>query len=98
MVGAHLGSFFEETTECERLDVSVPHDRKLLSTSATVPLERAEIRWLELYRKYQAAFQAENKPVQDVLACAVSVNSPDRNAGASANPAAPMVPALNPAE
>ena len=44
MVGAYLGSFFEETTECERLDVSVPHDRKLLSTSATVHLERAEIR------------------------------------------------------
>ena len=79
MVGAYLGSFFEETTECERLDVSAPHDRKLLSTSATVPLERAEIRWLELYRKHQAAFPAENKPVQDVLAwAAVSVNSPDR--------------------
>jgi hypothetical protein len=59
-----VGLSFEETTEFERLDVSIPHGRKPFCTSAIVPLEQAEIRWLELYRKHRAAFVAmQNKPV-----------------------------------
>jgi hypothetical protein len=59
-----VGLSFDETTEFERLDVSLPHDRKPFSNSAIVPLEPAEIRWLELYRKHRAAFEAmQNKPV-----------------------------------
>ena len=58
-----VGLSFDETTEFELLDVSLPHDRKPVGTSAMVPLERAEIRWLELYRKHRAAFEAmQNKP------------------------------------
>ncbi len=65
-VGAYWSVFpFEETTEFERLDVSLPYDRKPLNcTSAIVPLEPTEIRWLELYRKHRAAFEAmQNKSV-----------------------------------
>ena len=59
-----VGLSFDETTEFERLDVSIPYDRKPHSTSAMVPLEPTEIRWLELYRKHRAAFEAmQNKPV-----------------------------------
>lgn len=58
-----VGLSFEETTEFELLDVSLPHDHKPVGTSAMVPLEQAEIRWLELYRKHRAAFEAmQNKP------------------------------------
>ena len=56
-----VGLSFEETSEFERLDVSIPHDRKPLGASAIVPLQPAEIRWLELYRKHRAAFEAMQK-------------------------------------
>jgi hypothetical protein len=56
-----VGLSFDETSEFERLDVSIPHDRKPFGTSAIVPLEPSEIRWLELYRKHRAAFEAMQK-------------------------------------
>jgi hypothetical protein len=59
-----VGLSLDETSEFERLDVSIPHGRKPFSASAIVPLEPAEIRWLELYRKHRAAFEAmQNKRV-----------------------------------
>ena len=59
-----VGLSFDETTEFERLDASISYDRKPRSASAMVPLERTEIRWLELYRKHRTAFEAmQNKPV-----------------------------------
>jgi hypothetical protein len=59
-----VGLSFDETSEFERLDVSIPHARKPFSASAIVPLEPSEIRWLELYRKHRAAFEAmQNKRV-----------------------------------
>ena len=42
-----VGLSFDETSEFERLDVSIPHDRKPFGATAIVPLEQAEIRWLE---------------------------------------------------
>lgn len=65
-MGRHVlvGLSFEETTEFERLDVSLPHDRKPFSDCAIIPLEPAEVRWLELYRKHRAEFAVmQNKPV-----------------------------------
>jgi hypothetical protein len=57
-----VGLSLEETSEFERLDVSIPHGRKPFSASAIVALEPAEIRWLELYRKHRAAFETmQNK-------------------------------------
>jgi hypothetical protein len=59
-----VGLSSDETSEFERLDVSIAHDRKPFGTSGIVPLEPSEIRWLELYRKHRAAFEAmQNKPV-----------------------------------
>jgi hypothetical protein len=59
-----VGLSFDETTEFERLDVSISYDRKPLSASAMLPLEPTEIRWLELYRKHRTAFETmQNKLV-----------------------------------
>jgi hypothetical protein len=59
-----VGLSSDETSEFERLDVSISHDRKPFGTSGIVSLEPSEIRWLELYRKHRAAFEAmQKKPV-----------------------------------
>jgi hypothetical protein len=59
-----VGLSSDETSEFERLDVSISHDRKPFGASGIVPLEPSEIRWLELYRKHRAAFEAmQKKPV-----------------------------------
>lgn len=61
-----VGLSFEETAEFEKLDVSLPYDRKPMGgfNGCIVPLGPAEIRWLQLYKKHRTAFDAiPNKPV-----------------------------------
>jgi len=54
------GLSFEETAEFEELDARLPYDAKqaCASSSSVVPLPPMEVRWLELYRKHRAAFDA----------------------------------------
>jgi hypothetical protein len=55
-----VGLSFEETTEFEQLDARLPYNDKPVwpSKSSIVPLLPMEVRWLELYRKHRAAFDA----------------------------------------
>ena len=60
-----VGLSFEETTEFEQLDARLPYDGKPVwpSDISIVPLVPIEVRWLELYRKHRAAFDAmHSKP------------------------------------
>jgi hypothetical protein len=59
-----VGLSFAETEEFEKLDVCLPYDGKPIGAfpNSIVPLKPLEIRWLELYRKHRAAFEAvQNK-------------------------------------
>ncbi len=61
-----VGLSFEETVEFERLDKSLPYAGRHVwpFSTAIVPGLPKEVRWLELYRKHRAAFDAmQNKPV-----------------------------------
>jgi hypothetical protein len=53
-----VGLSFVETTEFEQLDARLPYDRKPICACPVVPLVPAEVRWLELYKKHRASFDA----------------------------------------
>jgi hypothetical protein len=55
-----VGLSFDETAEFEELDAHLPYDGKpaCASSNSIVPLVPMEVRWLELYRKHRAAFDA----------------------------------------
>jgi hypothetical protein len=57
-----FGLSFEETAEFETLDVRIPYDQKPCNSSGPmVSLGPVESRWLELYRKHRAAFDARQE-------------------------------------
>lgn len=55
-----VGLTYEETTEFETLDASLPYDGARVWPDESLPQLPMEIRWLELWEKHQAALRSKS--------------------------------------